>query len=163
MNILIIGSGGREHTFAWKLKQSPKCGNLFVAPGNAGTEQIATNLAIDVTDFKGIEKACIDNNIHLVIVGPEAPLVAGIVNYFEATDSIKHIPIIGPDKVGAQLEGSKDFSKNFMQKYGVPTAASRTFTEAELEDCACKEVTRLSLVKKETRPINVCFSFNFGV
>lgn len=133
MNILIIGSGGREHTFAWKLKQSPKCSNLYVAPGNAGTEQIATNLAIDVTDFEGIEDACIKNNINLVIVGPEAPLVAGIVNYFESTERIKHIPVIGPDKAGAQLEGSKDFSKTFMQKYGVPTAASRTFTEAELE------------------------------
>ncbi|MGN6645408.1 MAG: phosphoribosylamine--glycine ligase [Cytophaga sp.] len=134
MNILIVGSGGREHTFAWKLKQSPKCKNLFVAPGNAGTEQIATNLAIDVTDFKKIEAACIEHAINLVIVGPEAPLVAGIVNYFQATASIRHIPVIGPDKVGAQLEGSKDFSKNFMQKYGVPTAASRTFTEAELEE-----------------------------
>ncbi len=134
MNILIVGSGGREHTFAWKLKQSPKCKNLFVAPGNAGTEQVATNLAIDVTDFPKIEAACIEHAINLVIVGPEAPLVAGIVNYFQATERIKHIPVIGPDKVGAQLEGSKDFSKNFMQKYGVPTAASRTFTEAELEE-----------------------------
>ena len=134
MNILIIGSGGREHAFAWKIKQSPKCSNLFVAPGNAGTASVATNLPIGVTDFNAIEKACIDKQINLVIVGPEAPLVAGIVNYFQQTDSIKHIPVIGPDQVGAQLEGSKDFSKTFMQKYGIPTAASRTFTEAELQE-----------------------------
>ena len=149
MNILIIGSGGREHTFAWKLKQSPKCSNVYVAPGNAGTEQIATNLSIDVVDFKGIETACIEKNINLVIVGPEAPLVAGIVNYFQATDSIKHIPVIGPDKVGAQLEGSKDFSKNFMHKYGIPTAASRTFNEAQLaEGLAYLETQSLPIVLK---------------
>jgi phosphoribosylamine--glycine ligase len=134
MNILIIGSGGREHAFAWKIKQSPNCNNLYVAPGNAGTNKIAVNLSIGVTDFASIEKACLEKQIDLVIVGPEAPLVAGIVNYFQRTSSIKHIPIIGPDKIGAQLEGSKDFSKTFMHKYGIPTASSRTFTEAQLTD-----------------------------
>lgn len=134
MNILIIGSGGREHTFAWKIKQSPACTELFVAPGNAGTAQIATNLAISVTDFPTIAEAVIQNAIEMVIVGPEAPLVAGIVDYFKANDGLKNVLIIGPNAAGAALEGSKDFSKAFMQKYRVPTAASATFTVETLAD-----------------------------
>ncbi|MCU0416235.1 MAG: phosphoribosylamine--glycine ligase [Cytophagaceae bacterium] len=133
MNILIIGSGGREHTFAWKIKQSPLCSALYVLPGNAGTASVATNIAASVTDFAAIEQTCIDKKIELVLVGPEAPLVEGIVDYFLSTKALQHIPVIGPDKIGAQLEGSKDFSKQFMMKYGIPTASSETFTDTELD------------------------------
>ncbi len=132
MNILIVGSGGREHTFAWKIKQSPLCKKLFVAPGNGGTEEIATNVPIQVTEFEKLGEFCVENQVDLVLVGPEVPLVEGIVDYFRSKDSLKQIPVIGPSKEGAQLEGSKDFSKNFMVKYGIPTAASRTFTANEL-------------------------------
>lgn len=132
MKILIIGSGGREHTFAWKINQSPACTGLFVAPGNAGTAEIATNLDISVTDFPTIAEAVLQHQIGLVIVGPEAPLVAGIVDFFQKNEELKHVAIIGPDASGAALEGSKDFSKEFMQKYGIPTAASETFTKETL-------------------------------
>jgi phosphoribosylamine--glycine ligase len=132
MNILIVGSGGREHTFAWKIKQSPLCEKLFVAPGNGGTGEIATNVPIQVTEFEKLGKFCLENQVDLILVGPEVPLVEGIVDYFRSTDSLKQIPVIGPSKEGAQLEGSKDFSKNFMVKYGIPTAASKTFTANEL-------------------------------
>ena len=133
MNILILGSGGREHAFAWKIAQSPLCDTLFLAPGNAGTAGVATNLSISYNDFDAIANAVIENNIELVIVGPEEPLVNGVVDYFNAREDLSKVRIIGPDKTGAQLEGSKDFSKQFMQKYGIPTAASRTFTAEELE------------------------------
>ncbi|MCE7042954.1 phosphoribosylamine--glycine ligase [Dyadobacter sp. CY312] len=132
MNILILGSGGREHAFAWKIAQSPLCDGLYAAPGNAGTAQIATNLPISYNDFEGVAKAVLEHNIELVIVGPEEPLVNGIVDYFESRPELSKIKLIGPNKAGAQLEGSKDFSKNFMQKYGVPTASSRTFTAETL-------------------------------
>ncbi len=132
MNILIVGSGGREHTFAWKIKQSPLCKKLFVAPGNGGTEGIATNVPVQVTEFEKLGKFSVENQIDLVLVGPEVPLVEGIVDYFKSTDALKKIPVIGPSKDGAMLEGSKDFSKNFMVKYGIPTAASKTFTASEL-------------------------------
>lgn len=134
MNILILGSGGREHAFAWKIAQSPLCDNLFVAPGNAGTAEIATNLSVSYNDFDGIAKAVLENNIELVIVGPEEPLVNGVVDYFETRDDLSKVKIIGPNAAGAQLEGSKDFSKTFMQKYGIPTAASRTFTADMLDE-----------------------------
>lgn len=134
MNILVIGSGGREHTLTWKLAQSKYCSKLFVAPGNAGTDEIALNVDISVTDFEGIKKLVIDENIDLVIVGPEAPLVEGIVDFFKADSDLKKVNIVGPDAVGAQLEGSKDFSKDFMVKYGVPTAFSKTFTKDTLEE-----------------------------
>jgi phosphoribosylamine---glycine ligase len=133
MNILILGSGGREHTFAWKIAQSKRCKKLFVAPGNAGTAQIATNLDIAVNDFEGIKKAVISESISLVVVGPEDPLVKGIVDFFKADKQLKKVKIIGPDAHGAKLEGSKDFSKAFMQKYGIPTAFSETFTQDTLE------------------------------
>ncbi|MDR6807783.1 phosphoribosylamine--glycine ligase [Dyadobacter sp. BE34] len=133
MNILILGSGGREHAFAWKIAQSPLCDTLFMAPGNAGTAGIATNLSISYNDFDSIANAVIENNIELVIVGPEEPLVNGVVDYFNAREDLSKVRIIGPDKAGAQLEGSKDFSKQFMDKYGIPTAASRTFTAEDLE------------------------------
>ena len=123
MNILIIGSGGREHAFAWKISQSKNLTQLFVAPGNAGTAQLATNLPIAVSDFAGIAQAVKEHKIEMVIVGPEDPLVKGIVDFFKKDKSLKKIKIVGPDAAGAQLEGSKDFSKAFMQKYGIPTAA----------------------------------------
>lgn len=133
MNILVLGSGGREHAFAWKLAQSPRCTRLFVAPGNAGTAQIATNINIGVNDFEGIKKLVLDERIELVIVGPEDPLVNGITDFFRTDKALKKVKIIGPDAAGAQLEGSKDFSKAFMNKYGIPTAFSHTFTPETLD------------------------------
>lgn len=134
MNILILGSGGREHAFALKLSQSNKINQLFVAPGNAGTHQIAKNIAIDPTDFKAVKERVLANDIQMVVVGPEAPLVAGVHDFFLADSELKHIPVIGPKKDGALLEGSKDFSKQFMQKHGVPTARYQSFTKETLED-----------------------------
>lgn len=128
MNILVIGSGGREHAFTWKIKQSPLCSKLFVAPGNAGTASIATNVAIPVDDFEKLGQLCIDEKIELVIVGPEVPLVKGIRDHFENNTALKNILIVGPGKNGAQLEGSKDFSKQFMLRNNVPTARAKTFT-----------------------------------
>jgi phosphoribosylamine--glycine ligase len=134
MNILIIGSGGRESAFAWKLSQSPKCSQLFIAPGNAGTGQYGTNVDLKVTDFAGIGSFALANNVNMVLVGPEEPLVKGIHDYFLADEQLKHIPVIGPQAEGAQLEGSKDFSKQFMFRHNIPTAASKTFTKDTLQD-----------------------------
>ena len=134
MKILILGSGGREHAFAWKIAQSSHCDALFVAPGNAGTAQVATNVALGVNDFEAIAGFATEKKIDLILVGPEAPLVAGIADYFAADNDLKHIKIIGPNKQGAILEGSKDFSKNFMRKYNIPTAQSQTFTKDTLEE-----------------------------
>jgi len=129
MNILILGSGGREHAFAKKLVESKKLSKLFLAPGNAGTANIATNIAIDPTDFVAVKKAVLENNIEMVVVGPEAPLVAGVHDFFLADNDLKDIPVIGPKKDGAELEGSKEFSKKFMFKHGVPTAKYEAFTK----------------------------------
>ncbi len=134
MNILVVGSGGREHAFAWKIKQSERCANLYVAPGNAGTREIAENVDIAVNDFQGLGEFCLSRGIDLVLVGPEAPLVDGIADYFASDERLKSILLIGPDAKGAQLEGSKDFSKAFMNKYAIPTASSRTFTPADYAD-----------------------------
>jgi phosphoribosylamine---glycine ligase len=134
MKILLLGSGGREHAFAWKMAQSPKCSKLFIAPGNAGTSQCGENVTIAATDFDAIKKFCVENKIELVVVGPEDPLVKGIYDFFLADADLKNIPVIGPSKAGAQLEGSKDFSKLFMQRHGIPTAAYKTFTKATLND-----------------------------
>ena len=134
MNILLLGSGGRESAFAWKIAQSPKCKQLFIAPGNAGTGQYGKNLDVKVTDFEGIKMAVLANGIDLVLVGPEEPLVKGIHDFFLGNEEIKHIPVIGPRAEGAQLEGSKDFSKQFMQRHNIPTAASKTFTKDTLDD-----------------------------
>ena len=128
MNILVIGSGGREHTFCWKLAQSPKCKNLFVSPGNAGTSEIATNLAISATDFSSIKEAVIKHKIEMVIVGPEAPLVLGIKEYFESDDKLKRVSLIGPDSQASKLEGSKSFAKAFMNRHNIPTAKHSEFT-----------------------------------
>lgn len=133
MNILIIGSGGREHAFAWKLTQSKKLGKLFVAPGNAGTNTMATNLNLDVLNFKSIKNAVLENQINLVLVGPEIPLVAGIHDFFASDDDLKNIPVIGPKKYAAQLEGSKEFAKEFMMRHQIPTAAYQSFTAADLK------------------------------
>ena len=133
MNILILGAGGREHTLAWKLKQSPKLSKLFVAPGNAGTATIATNLAIGVNDFEAIKKAVISENIQLVVVGPEDPLVNGVHDYFLNDADLKNIPVIGPQKAAAALEGSKDFAKEFMMRHNIPTASYQSFTANTLE------------------------------
>ena len=134
MNILIIGSGGREHTFAWKVKQSERCTGLFVAPGNSGTESIATNLNIAVTDFEGIKKAVIQNKIKLVVVGPEDPLVQGIHDFFLQDNLLKNVAVIGPQKAAAELEGSKEFAKEFMIRHNIPTAAYQSFTKENVED-----------------------------
>jgi phosphoribosylamine--glycine ligase len=134
MNILVLGSGGREHTLAWKISQSFNCTQVFVAPGNAGTDLIAENVDIQVNDFKAIGEFSIENEIDLIVVGPEDPLVNGFRDYFEADEKLKKIGIVGPGKAGAQLEGSKDFSKVFMQKHGVPTADAKTFTAESIND-----------------------------
>ncbi|MDJ1483343.1 MULTISPECIES: phosphoribosylamine--glycine ligase [Xanthocytophaga] len=134
MKILILGSGGREHALAWKIKQSPLCSQLFVAPGNAGTHEIATNVAIGVNDFTAITDFVLKESIELVVVGPEEPLVRGIRNTFEEREDLKHVLIVGPGREGAQLEGSKDFSKQFMQRHNIPTARYQTFTPEQLEE-----------------------------
>ncbi len=134
MNILVLGSGGREHAISWKIKQSPKCDHLYVAPGNAGTHNIAENIAIDIKDFEAVKKVVLEKDIHLVVVGPEEPLVLGIVDFFKNDPELSGVKIIGPDQQGAQLEGSKDFAKDFMFKYNIPTAQSRTFTKENYEE-----------------------------
>ena len=133
MNILILGSGGREHAFALKLSESSKVKQLFVAPGNAGTNKIAENINVDLSDFDAVKKIVLENNIKMVVVGPEVPLVEGVHDFFLADIDLKNIPVIGPKKDGALLEGSKDFSKQFMQKHGVPTARYQSFTKENLE------------------------------
>jgi phosphoribosylamine--glycine ligase len=135
MNVLILGSGGREHAFAWKIAQSPRLQNLYIAPGNAGTAHCGTNINIQVNDFEAIKNFVWEKDIDLVLVGPEDPLVNGIHDYFLNDEVLREIPVIGPKKDGAQLEGSKDFSKKFMVKHGVPTARYETFTVATLEKC----------------------------
>lgn len=134
MNILIIGGGGREHTFAWKLAQSPLCKSLFVAPGNAGTAQIATNLPIGVNDFQEIKKAVTAHQIDMVVVGPEDPLVNGIHDFFLEDETLAKIPVIGPQKAAAELEGSKEFAKAFMKEHQIPTAKYASFTPDTVEE-----------------------------
>ncbi|MGC6430410.1 MAG: phosphoribosylamine--glycine ligase [Jejuia sp.] len=133
MNILILGSGGREHTFAWKIAQSDKCKNLYVAPGNSGTAEVATNINIGVTDFEAIKELVLDENIDMVVVGPEDPLVKGVHDYFLNDDAIKHVSVIGPQKVAAELEGSKEFAKEFLYRHNIPTAAYDSFTKETVE------------------------------
>jgi len=134
MKILIIGSGGREHTLAWKARQSARCSQLYVAPGNAGTAAIADNVDIAVDDFEKLKQFIISNKIELVIVGPEAPLVGGIREYLHSDTKLKNLQIVGPGKDGAQLEGSKDFAKQFMKRHHIPTAGSQTFTKKTLDE-----------------------------
>ena len=134
LNILVLGSGGREHTFCWKLAQSKTTNQLFAAPGNAGTAGLATNLDIGVNDFDALKKAVIQNNIDLVVVGPEAPLVNGVHDYFLADIKLKNIPVIGPQKLGATLEGSKEFAKAFMSRHNIPTAQYGSFTPENIDE-----------------------------
>jgi phosphoribosylamine--glycine ligase len=132
-NILLLGAGGREHALAWKIKESNRCKQLFIAPGNPGTASLGTNVAIDSCDFEGLKQFCIDEQISIVVVGPELPLVQGIYDFFSDDASLHHVMVIGPSAVGAQLEGSKSFSKSFMQRHQIPTAAYREFTREESE------------------------------
>jgi len=134
MNVLVLGSGGREHAFAWKLAQSKKLNNLFIAPGNAGTAELGINVEMGVNDFDAIKEFVLSNDIKIVVVGPEDPLVNGIHDYFLADDALKNVGVIGPKKDGAELEGSKEFSKIFMEKHGVPTAKYKSFTTDNLAD-----------------------------
>ena len=134
MNVLVLGSGGREHTLTWKIKQSKRVNKIFVAPGNAGTATIAENVEIGVNDFDKIGQFALENDIKLIVVGPEDPLVNGISDYFSTTESLKNILVFGPNKEGAQLEGSKDFSKEFMIKHNIPTAAYKAFTQDNLAE-----------------------------
>lgn len=129
MKILLLGSGGREHALTWKMLQSPQCEAVFVAPGNAGTAHIAQNIAINPNDFEAVKQTVLTHQIDMVVVGPEDPLVKGIVDFFKQDVTIQHIPVIGPSKKAAQLEGSKDFAKEFLIKHGIPTAAYRSFTK----------------------------------
>lgn len=134
MNILLLGSGGREHAMAWKIAQSPKVDLVFIAPGNAGTSLVGINAPISANDFAALKKLAMGIRIDMVVVGPEDPLVNGVYDFFAEDPNLKHIPVIGPSKKGAQLEGSKDFSKAFMQRHGIPTAAYKSFTAETLED-----------------------------
>lgn len=134
MNILILGSGGRECTFAWKLAQSPKSENIFIAPGNAGTLKYGTNLEVNPNDFAQVKKVVLDHEINMVVVGPEDPLVLGIHDFFLKDESLKSIPVIGPEKYAAQLEGSKEFAKEFMYRHNIPTAKYKSFTIDNLEE-----------------------------
>ncbi|TXG37142.1 phosphoribosylamine--glycine ligase [Seonamhaeicola maritimus] len=133
MNILVLGSGGREHTFAWKIAQSPLCNELYVAPGNSGTAEVATNVNIGVTDFDAIKTLVLDKQIDLVVVGPEDPLVKGVHDYFLNDNQLKDVPVIGPQKAAAELEGSKEFAKEFMYRHNIPTAGYESFTKDSVE------------------------------
>jgi len=132
MNLLLLGSGGREHALAWKLSQSPLLSKLFIAPGNAGTSRLGTNLPLSVTDFDGIRHAVLEHQIMMLVVGPEDPLVHGIHDYFLADPALRHVPVIGPVRQAAMLEGSKDFAKQFMNRHGIPTARHRTFDKTSV-------------------------------
>ena len=134
MNILLLGSGGREHALAWKIAQSEKCEKLFIAPGNAGTASVGENVDIKADDFESLKKFAVDNNIDMIVVGPEDPLVKGVYNDFRDDERTKHIPVIGPSKAGAVLEGSKDFAKRFMKRHNIPTAKYETFDGTTLEE-----------------------------
>ncbi len=133
MNILLLGSGGREHALAWKMKQSPLCSSLYIAPGNAGTESCGSNVNISINDFPAVARFAIDKRINMVVVGPEDPLVNGIHDYFLSHPELTGIPVIGPVRAGAMLEGSKDFSKQFMHEFRIPTASYQTFDKQSLE------------------------------
>ena len=181
MRILLLGSGGREHALAWKIAQSKKCEKLYIAPGNAGTATVGENVNIKVNDFEGIKAFCIEKDITMVVVGPEDPLVGGIYDFFRNDAQLKDIPVIGPSKAGAVLEGRKDFAKGFMQRHGIPTAAYRTFTAATVQEgfsflrslqppyvlkadglCAGKGVLILPTLEEAERELKEMLSGMFG-
>ncbi len=149
MTILLLGSGGREHALAWKMLQSPKCSSLFVAPGNAGTATIAKNISINPNDFEAVKQFVLQEKVDMVVVGPEDPLVNGIYDYFKNDSELNEIPVIGPSKIGAQLEGSKEFAKEFLVKNNIPTAKYESFTAATVEKgCAFLETLQPPYVLK---------------
>lgn len=149
MKILLLGSGGREHALAWKIAQSPKVSQLFIAPGNAGTMQVGKNVDVKADDFDGIAQFVLDYEVDMVVVGPEDPLVKGIYDYFQHHDLLKDVPVIGPSKAGAVLEGSKDFAKGFMQRHNIPTAAYATFDGEHVEEgCRFLETLQAPYVLK---------------
>lgn len=181
MNVLLIGSGGREHALAWKMAQSKKLDKLFIAPGNAGTASVGINVNIKATDFENLGKLCLDNNISMVVVGPEEPLVKGITDYFLGTPSLKDISIIGPARLGATLEGSKEFAKEFMMRHNIPTARYRSFSGNTLPEAvnflktlqppyvlkadglaAGKGVVILSDINEAEKELKEMFSGKFG-
>ena len=134
MKLLLLGSGGREHALAWKIAQSPKIEKLYIAPGNAGTQNVGENVAIKADDFEAIKTFVIENDIHMVVVGPEDPLVKGIYDFFKEDEALKNIPVIGPSRMGAVLEGSKEFAKEFMMRHNIPTAGYKSITADNLEE-----------------------------
>ena len=134
MNVLILGSGGREHAFAWKIAKSSSCNNLFIAPGNAGTAEVGSNIEIGVNDFESIKKFVLSEGIEMVVVGPEDPLVNGIYDFFKEDEELQNISLIGPSKEGARLEGSKEFAKEFMFRHNIPTAKYQAFTKDNLAE-----------------------------
>ncbi len=134
MKLLLLGSGGREHALAWKIAQSPKIEKLYIAPGNAGTANVGENVNIKADDFEAVKAFCLSNGVDMVVVGPEDPLVKGVYDFFKADEELNHIPVVGPSKQGAVLEGSKDFAKSFMMRHGIPTAAYRSFNGTNIEE-----------------------------
>lgn len=181
MNILLLGSGGREHALAWKIAQSTKVGKLYIAPGNAGTKEVGENVNIAVCDFDAIAAFVLANDVKMVVVGPEDPLVKGIYDYFAADERLKEIAVIGPTKAAAELEGSKSFAKDFMQRHNIPTAAYKAFTAAEKDDayrfleglkapyvlkadglCAGKGVLILSTLEEAKNSLDEMFDGMFG-
>lgn len=181
MRILLLGSGGREHALAWKISQSPKLEKLFIAPGNAGTSQVGENVNIKVCDFDAIATFVLENKVDMVVVGPEDPLVKGVYDYFAGDERLRHIAVIGPTRAAAELEGSKSFAKDFMQRHGIPTAAYRAFTAAEKDEaytfleglkapyvlkadglCAGKGVLILSSLEEAKKSLDEMFDGMFG-
>ena len=134
MKLLLLGSGGREHALAWKIAQSPKIEKLYIAPGNAGTRNVGENVAIKADDFEAIKTFVLENGVNMVVVGPEDPLVKGVYNFFKEDEALKNIPVIGPSRAGAVLEGSKEFAKEFMMRHNIPTAGYKSITADNLEE-----------------------------
>ena len=149
MKLLLLGSGGREHALAWKIAQSDKIEKLFIAPGNAGTAQVGENVALGVNDFEGIARFVETEKIDMLVVGPEDPLVNGVYDFFKNHPTLSHMPVIGPSKAGAVLEGSKDFAKGFMKRHHIPTAAYATFDGTQVEEgCRFLETLQAPYVLK---------------
>ena len=181
MNILLLGSGGREHALAWKIAQSAKVEKLYIAPGNAGTSAVGENVALSPCDFEAVAQFVLDNNVAMVVVGPEDPLVKGIYDYFKGNEALAHVAVIGPSQAAAQLEGSKSFAKDFMERHNIPTAAYKAFTAADKEDayrfleglkapyvlkadglCAGKGVLILSTLEEAKSSLDEMFDGMFG-